>query len=547
LDPELARVLALPRHREPTPAEIEALSAHLRLREFDDDGERNVLRPQQFSALRSLYEIGGLVAPMPVGAGKTLITLLAATLLGSRVPVLLLPASLKSKTVDDFAEYRKNWRVRLPHMLSYTIMSHASHEFELERLAPDLLLADECDTIKRDNSVTRRLRRYRLAHPECVYAPMSGTLLGEKMMEYHHLLTWSLRTGAPVPLSPAEAERWASAIDNEVTSLRREAPPMIPGGFHEWMRATPGIVSGQGVTCGASIRISPWSPPLPEVLTQTIERTMHSGMRPDGELLDEWGLPDCLSQLALGFYYVWDPMPPDWWLRPRRAWFAYVRAVLDEHLEGFDTQGQIEQALDRFDQIAGGDFAIYPHGAHAHRVATRMLPGGYEDAAKLLAAWRAVKKAFVPNPVPVWIDDTPLQQAVQHTAGKGVLVWTPYIAAGVRLEELGLPYYHADLNPEHAKPGQTIALSQKAHHRGKNLQAWHRNLILKPAAKQEIHEQQIGRTHRSKQLAPTIYVEFLQTIEYHRDVLARVLSSARATTRASGVPHKLVLADWITE
>lgn len=198
----------------------------------------------------------------------------------------------------------------------------------------------------------------------------------------------------------------------------------------------------------------------------------------------------------------------------------YARAVLDERLPGFDSEGQIVNALD--------------HGAAP--------PPAAPEGRELLAAWRGVRDHFEPNPVPVWLDRNVLEQAIEH-AGRDALIWTRYRAAGQALEEMGIPYYGAGTHPEGAN-GRTIAVSIAAHSTGRNLQAWSRSLVLTPMANADAWEQLIGRTHRAGQHADTVEVDVIGSIDYHGAVLGRVLTEARAITKASGFEHKLVTAEW---
>lgn len=522
-DPELARVAALPRRAPAAEVEIEALSAFLRKRERNDGGAVNRLRPAQVEALRELFECRGLFAPMRVGSGKTLVTLLAATLLDSQRPVLMVPASLRGKTRREFAAYHQDWHVCLPRLVSYQEMGRPDREGLLVELAPDLLLLDEAHHARNlDAAVTRRIERViDVLRP--VVGVMSGTLITDKIMDYQHHAAWSLREGAPLPLQPSTAERWGQALDRDVGLLKRwglGALAELPGGYHVHFRGSRGVVPTPGSDCDASISVSVWRPETPKVLRDAIEQTATTGARPDGEPLDEWDLPDCLCQLALGFYYRWDPEPPDWWLRPRRGWRVYARAVLDEHLPGFDSEGQLVNALD--------------HGGAE--------PPAGDEGRELLASWRAVRDEFTPNPVPVWLDPSVLEQAIKHT-GRGCLIWTRYRAVGAALESMGVPYYGAGTHPEEAQ-GRTIAVSVAAHSTGRNLQAWHLSLVLTPMANAGAWEQLIGRTHRAGQRADTVEVDVIGSIPYHGEVLGRVLTEARAITKASGFEHKLVTADW---
>lgn len=534
-DEDFARVAALPRRPSATEADVDALSAWLR----KNPGVR--LRPPQVEALRELFEARGLFAPMRVGSGKTLVTLAAAVLLQARCPVLVIPASLEEKTKAEFATYIHDWHIRLPEIVSYQKLGHPDHEGWLERRAPDLLLLDEAHYLRNlDAAVTRRVGRYRAANPAAVFAALSGTLITEKIMDYWHLLVWTLGARAPVPLSRVAAERWALAVDREVGMLKRIAPgalDSLPGGFHGWLRASCGVVPTPGSDCPAAIHVTTWRPEIPAELRATIERVATSSMRPDGELLDEWDLPDCLCQLAQGFFYVWDPAPPDWWLRPRRGWRAYVRAVLDEHLPGFDSESPIVRALDReikpSAEMTGPEFV---------ETLDSTRPPAHREGIELLQAWRAVRDEFTPNPVPVWLSDEPLRQAAAHV-DRHTLIWVKHRAAGRKLEDLGIPYFGGGTNPEPAA-GRTIALSINAHGTGRNLQAWSRSLVLTPPANAAAWEQLIGRTHRAGQRADTVRVEIIAAIPYHGEVIGRVVTEARAVQRASGFDQKLCVADW---
>lgn len=157
-DAALARVLELPRREPATEELIAALSRALRVR---PDDESAMLRAPQVEALREIWEYGGLFAPMRVGAGKSLVTLLAPTILHSERPVLVIPASLKDKTKRDFVRYRRDWLVRLPELISYEELGRPDREHLLTDLAPDLLMLDEAHHVRNlDSARTRRIGRY---------------------------------------------------------------------------------------------------------------------------------------------------------------------------------------------------------------------------------------------------------------------------------------------------------------------------------------------------------------------------------------------------
>lgn len=535
--PDLERVLALPRRAEATPDEVAAWSAAL-------NTQGRQLFPKQVEALREIYYWRGLAGPMRVGSGKTLVSLLAPTVLGipGSEALLVVPGKkLQDKTRAEFAAYAaQGWRVTLPELISYQKISHANFTDAALLAACSrlrLLILDEAHKARdRGSACTRKLRRA-IETLRPIVAVLSGTLITDQLEDYHHLLVWALGARAPVPLHWADAEVWAKALDRDVGLLERHALgalERLPGGFHEHLRGSAGVVATPGSDCEATIEIRRWRPELPKILVDALAYVESTKARPDGEPLDEWDLPDYLCQIAGGgFYYVWDPLPPDWWLAPRRGWNMYKSAIVTpkdpaDQIDGLDSPLQLVRALDRCKRHGPGPWA----------------PPAWQEGCELLAMWRAVDKRFVPNPVPVWLDDSPLRQAAQ--AEPGTLIWTRHVAAGQRLAQLGVPYYGAGSNPESAPHGTTIALSVSAHGTGFNLQhGWSRNRVISPMASAELWEQLVGRTHRQGQRAPIVHVEVPDSIDYHRDVLSRVMSRTRAVSKFSGFDYKLLAARWI--
>lgn len=542
LDEEVARVLCLPRRAPMTDEQRLALSKYCRLRDTDDDGSPIELWPDQATAIRDALRVGGLFAPMPVGAGKTLITLLLPTLTQAQRPMLVIPANLREKTKRQFATDRRNWKVRLPTLVSYQELGRPDRADLLLREQPDLLMLDEAQWVSNlEAAVTRRIQRYIREVTPMVVA-LSGTLITDNILDSHAAALWTLRSRAPIALDRSVAEQWASALSKTGSMITHAgALDLLPGGFHHWFRHTEGVAASNASECGASIEISKWRPEMSDQLRKLIEAVSVSGMRPDGEPLDEWELPDCLCQLALGFFYRWDPRPPDWWLNPRRAWREYVRGVLDQQSPHFDSEGQIVQALDQ-EQNRGG----WTHFLWAWQQGGQMpQPPDAQDGRNRLARWRDVRDRFEPNPVPVWLDPSIMQQAAAWARAEPGIVWVRHRAAGWAMQSLGIPYYGGATEPEQADSRISIACSIKAHGEGKNLQAWHRALVTCPLAQALGWEQLIGREHRPKQKSNVVEVSIINTIPYHTEVMERVLRQARAIVVASGFRQKLTSATWV--
>ena len=106
---ELRRILALPR-RQHTDADrarfVEALSATLR-----KPGGTMTLWPVQATALFEIASCDGAYLPIRVSGGKTLISLLAPTVLGAARPLLIVPAKLVEKTRRDWRRLAAHWKI----------------------------------------------------------------------------------------------------------------------------------------------------------------------------------------------------------------------------------------------------------------------------------------------------------------------------------------------------------------------------------------------------------------------------------------------------
>ncbi len=521
--PEALRILSLPPDTPVDGAQIDAMSRHCR----KVPGVR--LRAMQVKMLRDACTLPGVFADMPVGSGKTLPLFLLPWLLKAERPMLMLPADLfrtSDKTQRDFARYFKEWRVLLPELRSFEEMARKDRARVLEDKRPDLLMADEADPLKNQrNAVSRRVARYRQSNPDAKMVFASGTLISEKLNEYAHLADWALREWSPAPRDPYIINQWSDSMD----SLMPDIP--VPD-FDKRFRESRGVVCGEGTTCPHPLYAEVWLPALPHELAQLIEDTKISGMRPDGELLDELQMPTTLASLSCGLYHVWDPLPPEWWLTPRRAYTSWLRDTHDLMIPYLDTYDQIAYALDRTSRYCGKPHLdIIPD------------PPQIELGRALRKAWVEVEDKFTPNSKPVWVDRTRVTEMIQRVDQRGWLLWAPWEDLGHEFERQGIPYYAGGGdNPERAD-GRTIAVAQSAHYRGKNLQHYHANLITYPSASLKINEQLLGRTHRSGQERAVTAV-YRCAIESHSKNLGLAYKKALDISTKRQANKKLALAQW---
>jgi hypothetical protein len=504
--PDLQRILDLPRR---TVTDVD-LSDVLRLRKGRQD-----LRPAQSLALYELAEYGGLLGPMHVGGGKTLVALLAPYLLEAERPVMLVPAAMKRRA--DYMEYAKHWPIKMPLMLGYEELGRASRAGALTGLRPDLVIADEAHRLKNPNAaVTRRVTRY-VEQSGCRFLGLSGTFLST-CIGVHRMGQWALGDLSPFPHATPTAQRWDAALDPTIPWNQRALPGALfafgaepAKDYHQFTLDSPGVVHSPGKGCAASLVASKWRPEIPEECRRLIAQVEATSCRPDGEPMEPVEEARCLAQLALGCWYSWDPLPPLPWLDARRRWVLFVQSVRDRFdTDDMDSPAQIE--------------AAYPEQA---------------------AAWHRVKSTYKPRTVVRWVSDAVLRQAVGWAKSTGGVVWTRWDAVGKKLQSWGLPYYgQGALGPDGTHVEQArgpIAASIRTCGQGANLQyQYQHSLFLDLPGGPDIWEQLIGRTHRSGQPRDEVFIDINASTSYHQRTLRRALQQAADSPEN----RKLALAAW---
>ena len=351
---ELDRIIKLPRR------DWQDVDASWLTETLKTSGGTMALRPIQAIALLEIGTEGGLFAPVRVGGGKTLISLLAPVVAFAERPLLLVPAALVGKTERDEAIYRCHWQLGpWIRVMSFEWLGRSQAAEELEKWQPDLIIADEVHRLKNPKAaVTRRVRRYMLGHPETQFVAMSGTITKRSLHDYSHILRWCMQAGAaPLPRGYNDLELWADALDERKRQLKRANPGALIRlcdeeeiriwdtgdsrraarmAFRRRLRDTPGIVASDETPIDASITIKS----LELKLGDSVDEAFHL-LRRKWETPDGWPIADGLSmfrharELALCFYYIWDPRPPREWIEARKAWAAFARNVLkySRHLD----------------------------------------------------------------------------------------------------------------------------------------------------------------------------------------------------------------------
>lgn len=523
---EFRRVCALPRRdwaTAPDLAELrDGLTAMLRTA-----GGTMKLRDSQAAALRDIYDHRGLFGPIAVGEGKTLVSILAPVVCSAARPILLVPASVRDQTLARvLPEMARHWQLhpRL-RVVGYSELSLAHNAKLLDEYEPDMIIADECHLLKnRRSGRTRRVSRYMAAHPMTTFIALSGTVASFSILDYWHLIQWALKPdNSPVPSTYYDAMSWALALDERVHPRDRlpagVLPLLTPGATtaREAYRArlveTPGVVATGENQLGTSLRLTVRAFEPPVAMVRMADAATQSWEDPDGvpikDAVDVWRIA---RTVLAGFWYRWDPTPPGEWLEARSAWHKFVRDRIRYGRGAFDTELQVARA---------------------------------STNEPVLQAWARWRERFKPNVVPVWYSTALVENALAWFSGEPGIVWVEHVAVGEKLAELsGLPYFGAGDERICTARGQVIA-SIAAHGTGKNLQQWHRNLVVTPMTAGKAWEQLMGRTHRLGQQEDEVTFETYQHHAALVEALKQAINDATFLEQSLGNRQRLLYCDRI--
>lgn len=568
---EFLRVKALPRRAmdvledESAGEELAEVVSRLLFEANGGTGQSPLpLRPLQAAMLVDAADHGGLLISLDVGAGKSWAAPLFVT---DRVPagregmwpqiqcerpVMLLPPSVKAEmTGTVIPTLKKIYRIH-PNLklVAYSELQTVRGANILNELRPDVLIVDEAHNLKNLTSArARRVKSYMKENPKTKVVGMTGTLSDKSLRDFWHILLWTHPHDAPLPRSWKELEDWANAVDAGVDPVER----MPPGALLELCEgnesAREGLQRRMSETSGFMLaQIESIKTPL--VITARRDVSAPQSVQDALTLLDDaWVTPDNepvpdgarwaqrMRELSLGFYYVWDwskvtkdGRPDMDWLRARSAWNQLVRDICRRGNTELDSELRIRNA-----------------------VRAQSLPKSVQSmATATLAAWDEQRTKPEPETKPVWLSDFAMEWAsgwmlqAEHQGHPG-LVWCEHDAVLTWFAKRGVPVYGGGTSEElirfskstHAGKG-SIVLSRPSHYQGKNMQAWHNNLVLTPPPNGKIWQQMLGRTHRAKQLAPEVRCDFMAHTDISFRSVAEAVKRARYSFETFKAPQKIL-------
>lgn len=490
------------------------------------------LFPIQAQALEEAYEYRRLFGAIPVGYGKTFISLLIPVITEAKRPVLFVPAALREQT-EAFVlpDMRRNWKTHsLLTILSYEQLSSVNFAHILDQIQPDQLIFDEVHKIKDHKAGrTKRILRYFEKHPETECYAMSGSVLNRSLHDYSHILMMTHKEDAPLPLAYHSLNDWCDALDARVKSRRKPGPILqwyegepisdttmkARKAYHRRLVHTPGVVAGSVNLVGNGLEMFEREVEVPEKIQDALVKLREEWCTPGGEeFSDRLELWRHAAELACGFYYRWEPPPPKEWAHARSDYHRMIRALVAHNRRDLDTPLQVVQAIDN---------------------------GYYPDAKEILDEWRDIQDIYDPEAhrEAVWLDDFLVRDAEAWARKYKGIVWVTHRAVGERFESI--PYFGGgdERILTHTGP---CAASIWSHGTGKNLQHHHNSLVLSSPSNGRAYEQLLGRMHRHGQKADTVHM----WIYFHARELWESYMKAEADARfvepTGGHTQKILLA-----
>lgn len=565
---ELKRILALPRrvweeaatvvHRGTGLTIPQALTEHLRA-----PGGTQVLRPVQAMALAEMHDFGGLLGIIRVGGGKTLLSALGFIVLQAQRPLLIVPAKLVEKTRNDMHRLRKHWLIPVAPVVSYEILGREQSASYLASVAPDVIIADECHKLRNTQAaVTRRVKRWMEEHPETKFVGLSGTIMKRSLHDYYHLAAWALKRTNPTPTDFNDRMAWAAVLDEkknkntealeakvapgaliefcndeERVLYRSEPIRAVRSGYRRRLVETPGVIATQDSALGMSLIINSHVLHMHDI-AQPVRMLKKEWVRPDGEpVMDAIEIWRHLREIACGFYYRWNPMPPREWLDARKEWARAVREILRNNRIGLDSEGQIRRFVLKEQHDLGQGL-----------LAARNVRYGKEF--ETLEKWQRIEPTFTPRQEAVWLSYDSVEYATKWMKQEKGICWVEHVEYGRELaKRSGIAYYQrAGLNEkkeliDNHPQGEPLIASIASNAEGRNLQAWSVNLVTSPPTSGALWEQLLGRCHRDGQEADEVVYTLLISLAEQVTAFDRARSDARTISDTIGQEQKLCYAD----
>lgn len=591
---ELARILALPRRGAPSVEQMRSWAEFIKKElgvlpggacECRSRFGRTCcaeLLPIQAWALMEAGEMGGLLGPIKVGGGKTLLNLLTPMAVECKTAVLLLPATLKYQLLEvDWGFYGQHWKLPnlaggkffhpgrpVLHVVAYSELSGAKATDLLDRISPDLIVADEAHNLKSWGAArTKRFRRFFSKHTSCKFFCWSGTITSSSLMDYWHLAALALKESSPSPTNYPTAKEWSSHLD----AVKFRAPcgalsklgssPDAREGYAKRLRESKGVVSSlSSEGLNMPLICSERKIEVPAKVKALLIQLNETWQRPDGEeLVDVFSKARCEMELSSGFYYRWKwPRGEaseviERWLEVRKNWHKEVREKLKHATSHMDTPLLCRQAAIRWFE----GYTYIERDEDGREIQHHKVPPLSENGPRPTwksehwEEWKEVRQTARPETEPVWVDDFLIEDASRWLSSGPGVVWSGSTAFSKRMVQRNLGvdnFVYCDRGEAGAQAvarlsgNERVVASSKAHGTGKHLQQFSRALVAAPPANLE---QLLGRLYRPGQLADEVNFEFYAHTKVFEEALKTQRERARYGEDTLTTQYIANLATWM--
>lgn len=505
-------------------------------------------------ALRESRMYGGLLANIPVGAGKSLLNIVVPIAIPDvKCVLVLVPTNLVGQLKTDYlliAEHfrvpritlhlpgKKTWpatqhpeadpRVML-HVLPYSRLSGTQNSEWIKNLRPDAIISDEVDSLKDITSsrTMRVLRYYSEFAATTKFFGWTGSMTDNSVKEFAHTLYLALRRGSPLPVQKDVIDDWSRCLDavpcpcppGALVRLLDVGEPAsnLRRAFRRRLSETAGCILVEGrqiITTpeGREIALDvreQQAPDVPQKVLDALEQ-VRNFVRPDklgGALEDEIiGDPleqaKCVREVATGMFYKWkfpkvkgadqDRGLIAAWYGARKEWNSELRRKCMGGEAQLDSAKLCENAARR---------------AWRDDPPNATLP---EWRAGSWPAWRDIKDRVVHETEAVRIDSFLVEDAIGWSESNRGLIWYGMVEFAMWMHELsGLPVYGQGSGEDIVDKedgSRCVLASIKSHARGRNgLQfKFDNQLIINTLASARMWQQLLGRLHRRGQKSDVV-------------------------------------------
>ncbi len=529
------------------------------------------LRPLQAWALAEfLHERGGVAWAGP-GTGKTLISFLVVMLLGWQRAVLFVPASLRDKTLKiDYPLLARHWLLpplegpNSVEVHSYEALSRTNFADYLEmRRIPDGVVFDEVHYImNRGSGRGKRWNRFIDMYPTTEVVGMTGSPVHRSIMNYGHFMHYALKDTSPVPQGFMEQKTWADALDEGIPDFARPEfgalwdfcleGETVRDGYRRRMLETIGVVSSPDLSTniGLEIRELP-APKPPKEVVEAFHRLRNTGELPGGEVCTtKMDQVRHARELFLGFYLKWlwpEDKPDKEWIRKRRMYRKYIRKMTTRSHGGIhlDTEAQVVTAYRKGD-IVCAEVEMSLDGKSVLRTDVDVCAEWFEISAARAAVWGDKE----PPKAIVWLSDYMVVElerwAAKHTGDNAGIVWIENVLFLDEFRKRGHPCFGAGENEIELESGKRSVFASFAHSVGKNLHMFHHMCFSNPQQSGKAIEQTLGRQHRPRQTADTVFAEVFLGCRESWWAFERCRMDAKYIESTIGTKQRLNMATIVT-